>query len=524
MKDEKIEVNEVADILNDWIENNVGLTADSREKTMGQLNQVPLFVVFTFFNRQLEFNVVNDDRDVSYKWDNRFNRFFEDQITFKYAWHINWTISNPNFGNFYFLRDFKFSEDTFVSEFGKEVAIRPERANYMDRLRDSFVSHEFVRKHFYNPEKAWQNAATAGQDGSQYIIESLSLCAGNSSKIRNLKGRLDYILTDITDNLSGYFVSENLQEKRDQAFRESNAIQFEFMKLFDRREFNFHQFIRRICLNDIDVYNSLHFLYSTSKSKVESNTFALFRSMFPDVNERLSRQENLQLIAESLLLDSTDQAEKYLADKGLNLDEIFENRVLTSASILVDSILNLWKEKMQLDNFNDLFKLGLEQKMLSKFVEELAVTFDSLRVRDELISIFENKTKLLYIPQDTEEYLASLITFYINDFVANFGFNFIREDKKLNLVELGRTYKIDVDSLNSSNALDDENSLKKVYDYSDSVSGFPSPLISNASQYFTKMKLAMISNCGFANYDVKANQELKNIIDTAVELEVSLSK
>ena len=81
MKDEKIEVNELAAIVNDWIEKNIGHDAETREKSIGELGTSPLFVVLTFFNRQLDFDPINDTTDVSYKWDNRFRRFFEEQIT-----------------------------------------------------------------------------------------------------------------------------------------------------------------------------------------------------------------------------------------------------------------------------------------------------------------------------------------------------------------------------------------------------------------------------------------------------------
>ena len=77
MKDEKIEVNSISDLLHDWIVRNIGATEEDRERNIGDLPSSPLFVVFTFFNRQLTFDPVNDDKDVSYKWDNRFRKFFE---------------------------------------------------------------------------------------------------------------------------------------------------------------------------------------------------------------------------------------------------------------------------------------------------------------------------------------------------------------------------------------------------------------------------------------------------------------
>ena len=80
LKDEKIEVNIIADLLYEWIIKNIGEDDEKREKTLKGLPISPLFVIMTFFNRQLALDPVNDHQDVSYKWDNRFRRFFKQNI------------------------------------------------------------------------------------------------------------------------------------------------------------------------------------------------------------------------------------------------------------------------------------------------------------------------------------------------------------------------------------------------------------------------------------------------------------
>ena len=79
--DKQLDVNELPALLNDWIRTNVGADASDREKNIASLPISPLFVIFTFFNNQLKFDTTNDDRqEIDYKWDTRFNRFFEQEL------------------------------------------------------------------------------------------------------------------------------------------------------------------------------------------------------------------------------------------------------------------------------------------------------------------------------------------------------------------------------------------------------------------------------------------------------------
>jgi len=49
------------------------------------------------------------------------------------------------------------------------------------------------------------------------------------------------------------------------------------------------------------------------------------------------------------------------------------------------------------------------------------------------------------------------------------------------------------------------------------------PMLENYNQYIARIKLALISNCGFVNYNVQANDELSRKIDLLRKLELSLN-
>jgi hypothetical protein len=62
-----------------------------------------------------------------------------------------------------------------------------------------------------------------------------------------------------------------------------------------------------------------------------------------------------------------------------------------------------------------------------------------------------------------------------------------------------------------------------IYDKMDSRDAVSPPLIDNFQLYVLKMKLAMISNCGFAEYNIDSNRSLSQIIEKMQQLEFRLS-
>ena len=150
-----------------------------------------LFFIAFFFNNQLkydttnDFEFANDAQKLNYKWDTRFNRFFENEIvTQTKDWHIDWTKEQQNFKNFYLLRDFKYSTDSFdgFEEVGCEVKIKEEKIPFLQQLKESFLNFKFVQNHFESPIDSWDVATNLNSDGSELIIENLTQVSNNLTK------------------------------------------------------------------------------------------------------------------------------------------------------------------------------------------------------------------------------------------------------------------------------------------------------------------------------------------------------
>jgi hypothetical protein len=523
LKDEKIEVNSISDLLFEWISNNIGKDALEREETLKGLPTSPLFVIMTFFNRQLAFDPVNDDNDVSYKWDNRFRRFFEEQITLKYRWHINWTQQQSQFSNFFFLRDFKYSTDTFEREDGIETRIKSERQLHMQNLRESFLANPFVQKHFEDAERSWDLSAAPNKDGSDLIIEKLMPAASNYVKMNKFSLALGQHKNQLLTKLSKHHVSDNLDQKRKVAFKKANEIGLSLLQMYSHSTFNFPDFLNTLSLNDIEVYNIIHSNFLNAQKRQEPENYQIFKQLFSEISSELSREENLRIICHQLQLDSIEATEQYLIAHDIDLDLALENPIHTNATKLVDSVLDHWKEKLKIDNFGAYLNKGLEKSAMVALVENLMDTFEILGIRNELIELYEQKTKLLSAPKDTEEYLAAIITAFINDFTSNFGLNFMQAERVEEVLKIAEEYQIDLKLMARKNQTEQQVELLAIYDKMDSRDAVHPPLVDNFQRYILKMKLAMISNCGFAQYNIDTNRSLSKLIDELQQVEFKLA-
>jgi hypothetical protein len=529
MKDEQIEVNELSSILHDWIQRNIGKDQETREKNIGNLPTSPLFIVFTFFNKQLKFDSINDasidNQNYSKRWDNRFVRFFEGQIAAKYNWHNQWTESNPSFSNFYLLRDFHFSDDTFEGflEEGVEKDIKPDRIDHVNKLKESFLSFPFVKNHLKDPLKSWDESASPSKDGSSIIVEDLEPAANNFIKVKNFNEKLERMRSKLLLDLEKHHISDNINDKRDKAFKLGVDIQFGLMKLFNSPKFHFGEFLKAMSIKDSEVFNVIHTNFLSSTKTDVLDQYTIFRSMFPEISADLSKQENLKIISSYLNMENDDEVIQYLKDRDLDIDRALENKLVTSATKLVDSVINLWESKLRIENFTSFIQIGLDLKIFEVLTQNLKTTFEMLNVRNELIQIFEQKTRMVFSPMDTEEFLASISSAFINDFVSNFGYNFMGKDRLIELESVCLQYKMDLSivnktSINHSNKIN----LGAIYDELESVQSNSSPLLENFNSYIMKIKLALLSNCGFVNYDVNANNELNNLINELEEIDFTI--
>jgi hypothetical protein len=530
--DKQLDVNEIPSLLSDWINTNIGKTAEDRGRSIQNLSISPLFVVFTFFNNQLKFDTTNDDQDIiDYKWNTRFDRFFEQEIvTSSHDWHVNWTDKNPVFNNFYLLRDYKYSADTFYGfeEQGKETAVREERAHFISRLEKSFLEYPFVRKHFPDPQNVWDTAATPQQDGSARIIDNLTPAATNSVKVLNYVNQLDEQRQALISRLGKYYHSDNLEEKHQVAFKKSNELQIEFNRVFGRNPLLFSFFIKRLLLSEEAIYNYIHDNLSAAQSVDVFDEYTLFRSQFPQLRKEYSRDQNLAVLKKALLYSTDREVEDFLTEQRIDLNKVFYSRSATSAETLTNGLFSIWSAHLSFENFQDFSEHGLSQSIHEHFVKLIEQSINELQLPEFLRELVEKKTQGLQVSRESEEFLATVCASYLNDFVVTLGFNFMREEQRSDLVPLAKQYNLDWANLFMETEQPDRKHLATLFGVESERSSMAdqllNPMINQYNQFIIRLKLASLRNCGFVNYDIHENALLGELLSSVKELSFTLNK
>ena len=521
--DKQLDVNGIPSMLNDWIGNNIGKNSAEREKSLSEIGSSPLFIVFTFFNNQLKYDLTNDDKDdLSYKWDTRFNRFFEKEIvTSLNNWHTDWTESKKNFDNFFLLRDYKYSDDLYTDFETENIEIvrKPEREEHFKRLEKSFIEFDFVKKHFLQPKESWDAAASINMDGSKWIIKHLAPAASNYVKIRNNTNIVEAQKEIILNEMNRYFHTDNLQEKRKSAIKKGTAIQFDFNLVFANDPSYFSAFLKRLSVQETEIFTYFHTNILESTKVENFGQFSLLKSQFQGIDLDNSKLDNLEIIRKSLHVETIEEVEEFLDERKINYDVVFANQMKTTASNLLNGLFEIWLKRFDFDKFSDFEAKGLTRKAFTDLKESMFSTIDSMGLREQLLTIIQNRTKNIHFGKSTEDYLSAICESYINDFVTNFGFSLVSSEKLQELELISEEFSFHSQGILKPLSLEvNDKTLVQVFDGLSATGSNTNvledmrPMIDNYGNFVTKIKLALLANCGFVNYDLEANAKLGELI------------
>lgn len=526
--DKQLDVNELPGLLNDWIETNIGETPEKRSKSLAGLNSSPLFIIFTFFNNQLKYDSTNDYKEsIAYKWDTRFRRFFVDELVTKsHNWHINWTSEQSLFNNFFLLRDYKYSEDTFEGfhEKGIEKSVREDRTDFVQKLKNSFLYHEFVEDHFRNPEETINLILTPNRDGSSEIIEALLPAANNYVKVSNYLNQLRSINESVVRHLEKFHFSSDVEEQRRIALAKGVRIQLEMNRVFGKHPQLFKPFLSALMLDEVEVFNFIHDNLLEVKKVDDLDAYNLLRSQIPGLSTNNTREANLDILQIALGCSSHDEVLAYLEEQNLDFELLFPKTSTSAAGVIVEGIINRINSTLETENLALFLQSGLRESTIHDISELIKDTMQSLDFKEVLIELVREKVNGIKINRDEEEYLAASLTYSVNEFIANMGASFLDPDAITSLKESYPNIlpfgiaQIDIDELPSNQTLEEVFSGNT---QSGEVKVSRDPLLKSFNTFIMNTKIALLANCGFVNYDIEQNSNLKRLIDRIESLKLN---
>lgn len=196
-------------LIEDWIVDAIGKRPEQREGL-----PVTLFVVLTKFDTEFGMDI-GKATDES-RWNTRLTaslvKPFGGHQSPATGWLDHWSGLSP-FRNTYWWRSPSADQPGLV-EYGPdrtEIALRADRAADFSRLKQSYLASDLVRKHFTDPEEAWDGALRLNDGGAAYIVANLSKVCRKDLRESQIIAQYRQNCDAVAKHLSSFHVGGNLQ-------------------------------------------------------------------------------------------------------------------------------------------------------------------------------------------------------------------------------------------------------------------------------------------------------------------------
>lgn len=439
--DQKAEAT-IGDTINNWIEDNIGATAEERANMLTNTNGIaPLFFIATKFNIDLERTKTDypDNKDrLSAHW-NRFDTVFPEIIK-PNRWLDEWTTSGnmprlAAFQNIYPLRDFYWSGKNGVFDGYSDGAIKSEEKSihrhsdypeYFEDLKESFLQNDFVKKHFANPEQTWNDVATVNNDGSKAIIRNLDAISDFLDDARKQKylAQLLEIKQEMYKALSVYFEPEDNEAKNLKVKQIANDIKRSLTFSVGSQPEIFGRIIDSLmvpvgALRDI-AYN---IIICHSDEPKDFSMISFIRKQ-AGINVSDSKQVNIQKLCD--LYGDIKLIEQDLKKKGCSVEEVVsaETETLTTiADVVTKHILDYWKEFLQ----KQVKQLEESLPHADEVIFMLTSLLKKLGVNKVISERIDRYCKVFSINEQPNA-IADYTSLTLNNFVSSAGRNYMGDN------------------------------------------------------------------------------------------------
>ncbi len=525
-------------VLTDWVLNNVGDSPVKRNGFIESAGISPLFIIGTWFNKDLEYQ--NETRGVSNlneRWQRRFNVVLEKEVLKSgdpTHWFNQWSSASKPFANIFMLRDFKYSTMIFKGYNPEEsqaelgIIVNDKYPTFLEDVGQSFIENSFVKLHFDNPSKSWDDAATVGNDGTRPIIAGLCQLAPNAATAREEKLSKDYASLNkrFVAILEQYYHPEETNSQLKQAKKQAG----EACLLLDRRLGNdpyfFGRTLNKLMISQTELFELVHkqILGAELPTPMSSEETSIY--MGAGLDAETSREDNIMRLCDYLGVEDEEECREALTEQGIDIEKLLtQSKMVNSCeNSLVTTVEELWHQdflaKRCISALKDIYD------PIDMIVNKLWTLYKLLNIHEILV---EQVRK--YMRELSQEASIGIIADYLamqlNAFVNSFGYDFIPENErgkinaKNNQLHLG----IKEDILSESNMneglqlladLDKKNEILTKEGFSRDGRVFLArfPQYKSIWQWQQQLRVGYIYACQLPDYDPRANAELGNIIST----------
>ena len=439
--------------IHDWIENNIGETPEIRATTLSRTNGIaPLFLICTKFNIDLE-RTKNDTPDTASKLDNHWVRFNTTipKIVEPEKWLDEWVplggaYASPYFQNVYLLRDFYWSSknqlfDGYDEQKGtaeSKVHVFENYPSYFHDLRDSFMANSFVRKHFANPQQAWDDVATVNHDGSKAIIRNLNSIAevlDDARRERYLR-QLQEIRNEIVNKLSVYYESDDKEENNVRIRQIAGDIKLKTEFAFGEKPERFGRIIDNLMVAPADIRSIVYDIIVRHVEEPQSVSSIKMIRAFCEIDIHEDRAVSIQKLCNRYNKEEAE-LESFFSEMGVALDDVVSNEsdlLATVPDVIAKHIIEYWN-----NHINEQVK-----KMVDVLPHADEIAFMLLTLLNKLgvkksISDKINKYYAIFDRNSLPNAIADYASLALNNFVCTVGREYMSDEDMVGIAQKAKS-------------------------------------------------------------------------------------
>lgn len=444
--------------LQEWIEKNIGSNAQKREEYIRHIGISPFFIISTWFNTDLEYANKKEGDDLNYLWQRRFNAVLSTDVlkygTVEEHWFDHWTNSNPNFQNIYLLRDFDHSKMIFRGYDpdcnSPELDIQADNyikyPNFLFDLKRAFTGNDFVRKHFANPDKAWDESATPTHDGTVPVMRSLNTLAPNIANARELylKGELEKLHKELLSVMENLYESGEAGESIKKAKRLAGRINLSIDSECGEDAYYFGRMMDSITIPEASLYEMVFAQLDGHQQALPLTDKESQIYMNAKLDSALSREENIERLCDYLGEDDEKECREVLREQGVDLDSLLSKTqmMVNSAEQLVNFVEDWWYNTYLMGTQVNILKEKMP--LIGDVFQNMFMVYKTMKVHQLIVQRVDK-----YIKELKEEVQPRIIADYLameyNHFMMCFGYDYIKPEALNKLEEQSKENNLNID-------------------------------------------------------------------------------
>lgn len=540
-------VKEMYKLLAKWVRTFVGRTPEERARMIQRTQVPPFFIVATKFNCDMIYDSqkpsANTEDSLRGKWFARFDKVLWDECLGRgFAasgtndqWFINWLASDGSrpFNNSYVLRDFKYSSGSVYSGYNanadeeknpreKELAI-PQ--SHYDSLRRTFIESPHVKHFFSNPALAWDVATTLNNDGSQYIIERVSIVANHIGVARQeqLADKQAEIAHRIEEILKDYYVDEDADKLLKANVKKAKKVMREMDFCIQSDNYFFGHMIECLQTTERETYTVLHKLVQGTELNQKTTDFGNVSLVLKRYGKQLEAckndEERWAVLQEELVMDSRQEVEEYLSRKGIDPTTIFapSTKKHQNSVIIADKTFDAWEGKLrspsllgELSNSEE-----FDSVVMGHLIDNIVETAKQMQLSERIAALIAEYVNVLVTTTINESLVADLMATEINNFVNTLGYAY-REAAEVNkLKELAEELNLtcfDHIGVPRQESFTEEELTKMFDDFNENENTLTPSFALNYELWIEYMMISFIGKNAVGDYDREANRQMGEII------------